>query len=347
VIEISFWQAWVLAGGFKAMAQTTNTHAAKRGSVVVLGANGRLGKSAVAAFYAVGWRVRAFVRNQYCGPASANIECVSGDALDHSAVRAATQGVEVIVNALNIPYGAWATLMPKITDVVIHAARNSGATVLVPGNVYHYGAGMPAVLSETTPANPSTALGKIRHEMEQAYRHCSSDGFKTIILRAGDFFGGNAGVRSGGWFDSHIAANLARAKLVYPGPMECPHAWAFLPDFARAMVALAQRRDSLPMVSSIGFPGFTFTGAELAHALAQLGDQTIKVAAMQWGMVRIGSWFSPDLRGVLQMRYLWHRPHRIDGTQFQSLVPAFAATPLLGALAQSILRPKPAVAVQD
>jgi nucleoside-diphosphate-sugar epimerase len=306
------------------------------GSVVVLGANGRLGKALVAAFHAHGWRVRAMVRSRYHGPALPGLECVNGDALDEASVTESVRGFEVIVNALNRPFSDWAKTTPRITEVVISAARATSATVLLPGNIYHYGASMPALLSESTPALPSTPLGHIRWEMEQAYARSSSlNGFQTLILRAGDFFGRDA-VASGGWFDSHITANFKRGKIMYPGPMDQLHAWAYLPDLARAMVALARQRKSLPKFYALGFPGYKLTGAELAQALETVAGRSLICTRVPWWMVRVGSWFSPQLRGVLQMRYLWNCGHVIDAKPFRLMLPDFVDTPLSVALSTSL-----------
>jgi nucleoside-diphosphate-sugar epimerase len=311
-----------------------------KGSVVVLGANGRLGKAVLAAFHGSGWRVRAFVRDRYKGPSLKNLECVCGDALDQSAVTAAIRGFDVIVNALNVPYGSWETLTPKLTDVVTTAARHTGCTVMLPGNVYHFGKSMPLVLSESTHAAPSTALGRVRYEMEKTYaRRSAVDGFKTIVLRAGDFFGGNDGAKSGGWLDSHIAAKFAQGKLAYPGPMDQTHAWAYLPDLANAMVALAARRYHLPQICPVGFPGFDLTGTELVHALERIAGRPLKVTGIPWWFVSLGSWFSGDLRGVLRMRYLWNQSHRIDGAPFHALLPNFTHTSLSSALSHSLVNP--------
>ena len=49
------------------------------------------------------------------------------------------------------------------------------------------------------------------------------------VIRAGDFFGGGPG----SWFDLAIAKRAAAGALVYPGPLDRPHAWAYLPDLAQ------------------------------------------------------------------------------------------------------------------
>lgn len=42
--------------------------------------------------------------------------------------------------------------------------------------------------------------------------------------------------------------------------------------------------------------------------------------------------FSPLLREVVEMRYLWNVPHALDGTKLRAALPAFAPTPLAEAM---------------
>ena len=107
----------------------------------------------------------------------------------------------MIVNALNPPYARWRHDLPRLTANAIAAAKASGATVMIPGNVYHYGALLPARLAEDTPAAPTTRKGRLRVEMERAYADAGTEGVRTIILRAGDFIERR---RTGNWFDSYI-----------------------------------------------------------------------------------------------------------------------------------------------
>jgi nucleoside-diphosphate-sugar epimerase len=321
---------------------TTTRENPVRDSVLILGANGRLGSAAVAAFLAAGWRVKALVRGAFAEAAviiadSADegaLEVVSADALAPDAILAAAQGVSVIVNALNVPFGDWARDTPRLTDAVTRAAAKTGATVLLAGNVYHYGASMPAKLSELSPAKPSDKLGEVRLEMEKIYgRRAPLEGFQVLNVRAGDFFGPARSKASGGWFDSHIAAKIQQGKLSYPGPLDVLHTWAYLPDLSRAMVALAQHRAALSQVETVGFPGYHLTGAELIGALENMLERRLRIRRTPWRLIRVASIFSANLRGVLQTEYLWRTPHAIDAEKFHKLLPDFVATPLATALA--------------
>jgi len=45
------------------------------------------------------------------------------------------------------------------------------------------------------------------------------------------------------------------------------HEWAYLPDFASALLRLASVREALPPFASFGFSGHAVTGRELTAAI--------------------------------------------------------------------------------
>lgn len=275
-------------------------------SVLVLGASGRFGRNAAHAFRAAGWTVSEFDR-------------ATQD------LSQAAMGQDVIVNAWNPPYPDWAGTIPGLTQRVIAAARASGASVILPGNVYVFGQDAPERFAPDTAHQATNPLGRIRIEMEQTYR---DSGVQTILLRGGDFLDVAA---SGNWFDMVIAARLRKGTFRYPGPMTVPHAWAYLPDMAKAAVALAERRGSLQRFEDIPFPGFTLTGAELAAAVNAVVP--INASRMSWWPIKIAAPFWRTGRHLLEMRYLWDKPHHLDAARLNKLLPGFEGTPLDQAIA--------------
>ncbi|MEL7128284.1 MAG: NAD(P)H-binding protein, partial [Pseudomonadota bacterium] len=174
-------------------------------TVIVLGAKGRFGRAASKAFSEAGWEVLAFARSWKKAGYAPYGKPVEGDAFDVRTLIAHTAGCDVIVNALNPPYQNWARDLPKLTAAVIEAAKINGGTVMVPGNVYNYGAEMPAVLSEATPHRPTSRKGRLRQDMEEAYAVAADDGVQTIILRAGDFLERET---TGNWFDTYMIPKI-------------------------------------------------------------------------------------------------------------------------------------------
>lgn len=278
---------------------------------LILGATGRIGRHASHAFAKAGWQVHNFDRH--------------GEDLMQAA-----QGADVIVNAWNTPYHQWQKTLPELTQQVIAAARASGATVIIPGNIYVFGPDMPPVIGPETPHRATHPLGLLRREMETAYRDA---GVPTIILRAGDFLDDCA---SGNWFDRIIAKPLEKGRLSYPGPLTAPHAWAWLPDIAAAMVGLAERRADLPRFVDFAFPGYSLTAEDLAAACAAALAQPVRAKRMSWLPIQIARPFWKEARHLLEMHYLWATPHQLDGSALDAVLPDRPRTPLASALIRAL-----------
>ncbi len=295
--------------------------------VLILGANGRFGRGAYKAFSDAGWDVTALVRPGKTHPG----KVIEADASDPVALSKAAKGFDVIVNALNPPYHKWAELLPVLTASVIAAARTSGATVLIPGNIYNYSTNPPALLSAETPQTATNGKGALRVEMERSFRDAPN--IRTIILRGGDFIEVE---KTGNWFDGQITNKIDKGVITYPGPTDQTHAWAYLPDMTRAAVQLCEIRDTLPSFADIPFEGFALTGDELITAVEDAADKKLKVKTVPWGVMSVVGIFSPLIREVVAMRYLWNKPHRLDGAALNALLPDFKPTPLRVALQQAL-----------
>ncbi|GAA6197574.1 NAD(P)H-binding protein [Pseudophaeobacter arcticus] len=276
-------------------------------TALILGASGRFGRAAAAAFERAGWQVKRFQRG--------------AETLSQVAV-----GVDVIVNSWNPAYPDWAKQVPSLHRQVIRAAEMSGATVILPGNVYVFGPQTPFPWSEQSPHAAQNPLGRIRVEMEAAYRASKA---RVIVLRSGDYLDTAA---SGNWFDAMITAKLGKGKFIYPGRADIPHAWGYLPDKARAAVGLAEKRADLPRFVDVPFAGYTLTGHELLAAINAHLHQPAKLSQMSWLPLQLARPFWPLGRCLLEMRYLWDTPHSLSGDLLQQLLPDFQVTPVAEAL---------------
>jgi nucleoside-diphosphate-sugar epimerase len=307
-------------------------------SVIVLGANGRFGQAAVTAFAAAGWRVLAHSRRAPAMPlpSGASHSTIALDELPALAAQAA--GSTVVVHALNPVYTRWARDALPLARQGMDLAQRLGATFMLPGNVYNFGSSMPARLEPGTPQQPDTAKGRIRAAMEAEMQQRADHGLRSVVLRAGDFFGGGRGA----WLDKVVLAALPRRKLVYPGPLDVPHAWAFLPDLARAFVAVASCQ-GLPAFTPLHFCGHTLTGAQLLAAVeraaAALGIAPAagwRHGRLPWPLLRAGGLVVPMWRELAEMEYLWRVPHALDDSALQALIGPLQATPLDSALRQTL-----------
>ena len=300
-------------------------------TVLILGAAGRLGQVLASTFADAGWNVLAQARKPL--PAALvghrRVRPVSCDATDVAALSTAAQGASVIVNALNPPYTEWDRLALPLADAALAVARASGALLMLPGNVYNFGRELPPLLTPATAERGDTPKARIRIEVEARLGAAVHDGVDSVVIRAGDFFGGPG---AGTWFDMAMASKLGAGRFVYPGKPDIGHAWAYLPDLAQVFVRVAAQRAQLCGHHRLHFAGHTLTGNALKAVAEAVVGRTLRTNNLPWGIIRLFAPFKPMWRELLVMRYLWERPHALDDAALRSLIGAMPQTPLPAAL---------------
>lgn len=301
-----------------------------KGQILVLGAAGRLGFAAAEAFRDAGWSVKGLVRPGAAWRAPQGVVVIETN--DRAVAVKEARGTDIVLHALNAPYTGWAQHALPLAYSAIEAAEQSGATLMFPGNIYNYGADMPAVLDEDTPMQATSRKGKLRNEVELRLREASDRGVRTIVLRAGDFFGRGRG----SWFDLVLIKELAKNKITYPGPLDVMHEWAYLPDYIDALIKLATIRDTLEPYAAFGFPGHAVTGQEFVSAIAKASGRSLKVGHINWWMMRtVGSIWKMG-RELTEIGYLWQVPHRIDGSKLTAAIGEVPHTPLQTAVTRAL-----------
>jgi nucleoside-diphosphate-sugar epimerase len=300
--------------------------------VLVLGAAGRLGHKAAQAFRDAGWTVASVMRPGSAARAPAGTEIVELHALDHAAVCTAARGAAVILHALNPPYTDWSRQALPLAYSAISAAETAGATLLFPGNLYNYGSPLPPVIDENTPMRASSRKGQLRVAIEDRIAEAAERGVRTIIVRAGDFYGGG----QGSWFDLVLAKEIRRGRITYPGPLDVAHEWAYLPDFASTLLRVAAIRETLPQFASFGFPGHAVTGHEFTAAIARAMRGKLETKRMTWWLIHALRPVVPLCRELSEIAYLWNEPHRIDGAKLEAAIGAIPRTPLDLAVARAL-----------
>jgi len=314
-------------------------------TVLILGARGRLGLAAARAFNDAGWRVLGQVRPGAVVPKHPGIEWLALSLQDTAALAVAARGAQVVLHAVNPPYTQWESQAMPALEQAIELATGLDAVLMLPGNVYNFGAGMPAVLREDTPQLAHTRKGRIRIAMEQRMRRAGEEGaLRSVVLRAGDFFGSG----KGSWFDLALAKKLRKGKLSYPGAWDVPTAWAYLPDLAKAFERLASRAlaesELFESFEVFHFKGYSLSGADWINVMEPLAREqgwlekqaVLKRVAMPWWLFKAVGWAVPLFRELREMQYLWHTPHTLANDKLTALIGPEPHTPLATA-AQSAL----------
>ncbi|MBU9579711.1 NAD(P)H-binding protein [Ralstonia mannitolilytica] len=295
---------------------------------LVLGATGGIGGEVARRLVARGWHVRALHRNpDALTNRNTAFEWIRGDAMVRDDVVGAAQGAELIIHAVNPPgYKNWAGQVLPMIDNTIAAARASGARIVLPGTVYNFGPETFPVLCETTAQAPLTRKGKIRVELERRMQAASAEGVRSLIVRAGDFFGPHTGNT---WFaGALVKPGKSVRTITYPGAAGIGHQWAYLPDVAETMLRLVELGDRLPDFAVYHMRGhWDADGTQMAASIGRVVGRPVKTRAFPWWALPVLSPFSEMLREMREMRYLWQHPVRMDNAKLVQTLGAEPHTP--------------------
>lgn len=298
-------------------------------TALVIGATGGVGGAIADRLLADGWHVRAINRDPATAAersGRAGLDWIRGDAMIEADVVAAARGCGIVAHGANPPgYRNWAGLQMPMLASTIAAARASGARILFPGTVYNYGPDAFPRIDERSPQNPRTRKGAIRVKMEQALREA---GVPVLVVRCGDFFGPRPG---NNWFSQGmVRPSRPIASVAMPGPMDVPHAWAYLPDVAETFVRLLAT--DLAPVDVFQMKGHEITLAQLVAGLEAAAGRKLKVRRLPWSVLRLAAPFNETLREMLEMRYLWGQPVLLDDSRLVAHLGTEPRTPLVEAL---------------
>lgn len=303
-----------------------------KGKVTVLGINGHIGHHAAVAFAEAGYTVSGFGRTNR--QPIAGVSFVKGDAGSVPDLTAAIAGADIVVNALNLPYDKWdkGRAEAQLANVIA-AMGSSGKTLMYPGNIYNYAATDRRV-APSTPQRPQTARGAIRVRQEEMLAAASKAGkLQTLILRAGDFY---APGNSGDWYDQAMLMDARKGRVYHMGELSLGHAWAYLPDYARAFVRVAEERAGLGAFENFHFAGHYASQQALMDAIRKAATVPLKVVPLPWFILQAMGLANRPIREIVKMRYLWNNSMELVDPRLDALLGPGFATPFEDAVAATV-----------
>jgi nucleoside-diphosphate-sugar epimerase len=295
---------------------------------VVLGAGGGLGRNVVEAAAHARHDVRAFVRQARGGRLPTGVQVTEGDARRQEDVTRALRGAEVAYFCLNPRFARWLDDFPPLLATAVAAARETGARLVFPANVWIYGPGrLGQLVGETCVPSPTSKRGRLRAAMEQALR---DSGCRFCIVRLPEFYGPHVVTLTAQIF----RAALRDARTLWPGPLNVEVEFVFLPDAARALLQVGGA-DSIDG-ETFHLPGIRTTPREFVGAVYRAVGVRAKALAVPSVVLKLAGFVSATARGAADIAHLWTNPIRLDGSKYVSRFSRVPQTPYEEGIAQTL-----------
>ena len=264
----------------------------------------------------------------------AGVSLRAADASDPRQVAAVCAGAEAAYLCAMPPYTAWPEQFPPLIKGVIGGLSGSDTRLIYGDNLYLYGPNIPGGrLHEGLPAAASGHKGRTRAAMAGRLLEAHAAGRIRVALgRAPDFYGPRV-VNStfGGMF---VGAALAGKRPNLIGRLDQPHTYAFIRDFARALVTLGRDERALGRAWHIPSAPTLTTGQLVDLFGRELGAPIRPLMANKAVLTALG-WFNPLLREIKEMYDSFAHPYVVDHGQFAAAFGA-SPTPHAAAVAETV-----------
>jgi nucleoside-diphosphate-sugar epimerase len=281
---------------------------------VVFGATGAIGGAVVSELARAGRQVRAVSRG---GHAPDGAQGMAADASDRAQAARAAAGASVIYHCASPPYTQWPELFPALTGSILGAAESSGAKLVFADNLYAYGP-VDGPLREDLPAAARGPKGRVRAQMAADLLAAHREGRARVVIgRASDYYGPHGTGSTAG--ETVFGRILAGRKPQWTGRLDQPHTFHYLPDIARGLVVLADRREADGQVWHLPAAG-PLTAQQFFDLIGAAAGRPVPVHATiaSPALLAVAGVFSPLLREMRETTYQFRAPFVIDASKFQA-----------------------------
>ena len=246
---------------------------------------------------------------------AAGMQFARCDILEPAAVRRAVAGATQVLLAVSFPYDArvWRVAWPTAMTNVVNACAEVGARIVFIDNLYQLGPqseprreDMKLSLAGEKPAILTEATG---------IWTAATDRVRVAALRCPDFYGPGVAVSHIG--DSGFGRIAKGRSALLLAPPDTPHDFAYVPDIARAAVALLDAPDdafgqvwNMPCAP-------TRTPREILKLGADAIGMKLKVASVPPWLLPLFGRFSRLIKEVADVGFTWDRPYQVDSSKFE------------------------------
>ena len=266
------------------------------------------------------------------------------DAINAESVRRFAEGASALIHSAIPDYHEWVEKLPVIQKNAIDAALATKARLICADNLYAYAPPVSGPIDEDTPQIPPAQKGQLRKDMLAMMRKAQAErGLVWMTVQSSQYFGPGASGQSifGDWFIDPV---LQKKAVRFVGNPDLRHAWAYAPDFGRAMALLATTPQAqllnrpwiIPHVSHQSARDMTRSFfPELVRQGIVSSKSPIKTVAIPRFVLRMLGLFNPIIQARDEMLYQFVKDFEASGAQFVTAT-GFEATPLEQAIAQTV-----------
>lgn len=299
---------------------------------VVLGASGGTGSAIVRELVDRGHHVRAVGRGDGAG-APEGVSWLRADVSTVEGARAACAGAAVVYHAAQPVYTRWPEEFPAMTDAIIAGTTAAKARLVFADNLYMYGP-INGPMTEETPQRATGRKGQVRILMAARLLEAHRLGqVRVAIGRASDYYGPRGvGTIAG---ETVFGAALAGKTVRWPGSLDAPHQFNYLPDMARALVTLGERGEADGQVWHLPAAD-AMTGRQFLDLVFRAIGTPPKISVTSRGMLRLIGLFSPFIRELGETVYQFEQPFVADSSRYQQAFGPFQPTAHPAAVAETV-----------
>jgi len=249
------------------------------------------------------------------------VEIVHGDATDSARTRELCHGASLVYHCAGAPHTDWPAALPRLMTGIIDGAEEAGAKLVYGDNLHAYGP-VNGPLIESLPDRPAGRMGEVRAGVARQLLDAHRKGrVRAVIGRASDFYG--PGVRQSAFGERVFAAVLANQPASVLGDPDAAHSFAYVNDFARALVTLGEHEETMGGVWHVPHDVPLTTREMLVFAYEEAGARLrFRTASRQ--LLNLAAIVNPVAREMKETFYQFERPFIVDHSKFAR---AFGASP--------------------
>ena len=242
---------------------------------------------------------------------------VAADASDPDALSVAADGAAALYNCANPgDYTAWQRVWPPLSASILGAARSTGAVLVTAASLYPYGpVSVPMV--EGMPDLATDQKGRLRARMwaDALAAHRAGE-IRAVEVRGSDYMG--VGIGKNGHVSRNVPRALAGKGVRVIGDPDAAHAWTDVLDMARTLAAVAGEPDAWGKVWHAPTNAPRSQREAITDVLASVGKPAVSVKALPMPAMRLAARFSPMVRELMEMSYMFTRTYELDSSAAQT-----------------------------